>query len=67
MIKDWYPAYQEKVNLALKEYFDARYTEIVSPREKEFQEALRYAVEGEGKRIRPILAMIMYEEVMGLP
>lgn len=67
MIKDWYPAYQEKVNLALKEYFDTRYTEIVSPREKEFQEALRYAVEGEGKRIRPILAMIMYEEVMGLP
>ena len=67
MIKDWYPTYQEKVNLALKEYFDARYTQIASTRENEFQEAIRYAVEGEGKRIRPILAMIMYEEVMGLP
>ena len=67
MINDWYKSYQDKVNSALKEYFDARYTQIASPRENEFQEALRYAVEWEGKRIRPILAMIMYEEVMWLP
>lgn len=67
MIQDWYKPYQEKVNSALKEYFDMRYTVIASQRENEFQEALRYAVEWEGKRIRPILAMIMYEEVMGLP
>ena len=45
MIKDWYPTYQEKVNLALKEYFDSRYNMIASTRENEFQEALRYAVE----------------------
>ncbi len=45
MINDWYKSYQDKVNSALKEYFDARYIQIASPRENEFQEALRYAVE----------------------
>ena len=67
MIQDWYQAYTDKVNSAMAEYFDKRYVSISSPRENEFQEAIRYAVEWEGKRIRPILAMIMYEEVMGLP
>ncbi len=67
MIQEWYQTYHDKVNLALKDYFDKRYMTIGSERENEFQEALRYAVEWEWKRIRPILAMIMYEEVMGLP
>lgn len=45
MIQEWYQTYQDKVNTALKEYFDKRYMNIASERENEFQEALRYAVE----------------------
>jgi geranylgeranyl pyrophosphate synthase len=67
MIQDWYDTYKSKVDIAIQEYFDKRYNDLVSPREKEFQEALRYGVEGQGKRIRVILAMIIYEELMGLP
>jgi geranylgeranyl pyrophosphate synthase len=67
MIQDWYDIYREKVDSAIAEYFDKRYHALSSQREKEFQEALRYAVEWKGKRIRVILAMIIYEELMGLP
>lgn len=45
MIQEWYQTYHDKVNLALKDYFDKRYMAIGSERENEFQEALRYAVE----------------------
>ena len=67
MIQDWYDTYRRKVDSAITEYFDARYSGIVSDREREFQEAIRYAVEWEGKRIRVILSMIIYEELMWLP
>ena len=45
MIQDWYETYRAKVDSAIAEYFDARYSSLVSPKDKEFQEALRYAVE----------------------
>jgi geranylgeranyl pyrophosphate synthase len=67
MIHDWYDTYRGKVDSAIAEYFDKRYNSLVTTREKEFQEALRYAVEWNGKRIRVILSMIIYEELMGLP
>jgi hypothetical protein len=46
MIQDWYDIYRSKVDSAIAEYFDKRYNALSSPKEKEFQEALRYAVEG---------------------
>ena len=67
MIQDWYDTYRIKVDSAIREYFDARYSSLVSPTERHFQDALRYAVEWQGKRIRVILSMIIYEELMGLP
>ena len=67
MIQDWYDIYKSKVDSAIAEYFDKRHNMLVSEREREFQEALKYAVEGKGKRIRVILAMIIYEELMWLP
>ena len=67
MIQDWYDTYRWKVDSAIAEYFDKRYNSLVTEQEKEFQEALRYAVEGKWKRIRVILSMIIYEELMGLP
>lgn len=44
MFHDWYQTYQEKVNSAITGFFNARYTEIGSECENQFQEAIRYAV-----------------------
>ena len=67
MFHDWYPSYREKVDAALATFFSERYTQIASDTENRFQEAMQYTSTMKGKRIRPILAMIMYEEVIGLP
>ena len=67
MFHDWYPSYREKVDAALTTFFSERYTQIASDTENRFQEAMQYTSTMKGKRIRPILAMIMYEEVIGLP
>ncbi len=67
MFHEWYPSYREKVDSAISEFFRVRYTQIGSETENRFQEAIQYAVERKGKRIRAILAMIMYEEMIGLP
>ena len=45
MIQDWYDTYRSKVDSAIAEYFDKRYNTLVTEKEREFQEALRYAVE----------------------
>lgn len=67
MIQDWYDTYRQKVDSAITEYFHKRYNTLATPPEKDFQEAIMYAVDGQGKRIRVILSMIIYEELMGLP
>ena len=67
MIQEWYDTYKTNVDEAIKEYFTKRYTALGSPEEERFEEALRYAVMTPGKRLRPILAMMAYEELMGLP
>lgn len=67
MFHEWYPSYREKVDSAISEFFRTRYTHIWSDTENRFQEAMQYAVERKGKRIRAILAMIMYEEMIWLP
>jgi hypothetical protein len=45
MIQDWYDTYRSKVDSAIAEHFDKRYSSLVSEEEKKFQEAIRYAVE----------------------
>jgi geranylgeranyl diphosphate synthase, type II len=67
MLQDWYDTYRSNVDDALKDYFEKRYTTLGSPEERRFEEAIRYAVETPGKRLRPILAMLAYEELMWLP
>lgn len=59
-IQSWLPIYQNLVESAIQDFFDARYTQSVGV-ENTYEEALRYAVEWGGKRLRPILAMIAYE------
>lgn len=67
MIQDWYDTYRIKVDSAITDYFSKRYNTLTTPVEAEFQDAIQYAVDGQGKRIRVILSMIIYEELMGLP
>lgn len=62
MLQEWYAAYKSNVDEAIEEYFIKRYAVSRSPEERRFEEALRYAVMTPGKRLRPILAMIAYEE-----
>jgi geranylgeranyl pyrophosphate synthase len=64
MLHDWYDTYKDNVDLALADYFDKRYVHISTSEEQMFEEALRYAVVSPGKRLRPILAMLAYEELM---
>lgn len=59
-IQSWLPLYQNLIESAIKDFFDSRYSSIANT-EKTYEEALRYAVEWGGKRLRPILAMITYE------
>jgi geranylgeranyl pyrophosphate synthase len=67
MLQDWYDTYKTNVDVALKDYLDKRYTTLTSPEERRLEEAIRYALEIPGKRLHPILAMLAYEELMGLP
>lgn len=62
----WLPQYQNQINTALYDFFTTRYS-AENEVEKLYEEALRYAVEGGGKRLRPILTIIAYEQVSGLP
>ncbi|MBP9779415.1 polyprenyl synthetase family protein [Candidatus Gracilibacteria bacterium] len=59
-IPHWIGDYQHEIHRALDAFFLKRYEES-SGIEAEFESALRYAVQGGGKRIRPILALIAYE------
>jgi geranylgeranyl pyrophosphate synthase len=62
----WLPHYQDQIHSALHTLFTTRYTSNTEV-EKLYEEAIAYAVEGGGKRLRPILTLISYEQVSGLP
>ena len=62
----WLPHYQEQIHNALHTLFTTRYTSNTEV-EKLYEEAIAYAVEWGGKRLRPILTLIAYEQVSGLP
>lgn len=64
-IQLWLPEYQKLVEESIRHFFAERYRESVGI-EKTYEEALRYAVEGGGKRLRPILAMVAYEYFAGV-
>ncbi len=59
-IESWLPYYQSLIESAIHEFFDARYAQSVGISQT-YEEALRYAVESGGKRLRPILTMVAYE------
>lgn len=65
MIQTWLPVYQQMVESALGDFFNTRYSGHTRDIEQTYEEALRYAVEGGGKRLRPILALLAYEHVSG--
>ena len=65
MIQSWLPTYQSRVNDAISRYFVNNYPVAIEWVEWEFVSALRHAVEWGGKRLRPILAMLVFEEVSG--
>lgn len=62
----WLPHYQDDINTAFAHLFASRYS-AENDVEKLYEEALRYAVEWGGKRLRPILTLIAYEQISGLP
>ncbi len=62
----WLPHYQDQIHSVLHTLFTTRYTSNTEV-EKLYEEAIAYAVEGGGKRLRPILTLISYEQVSGLP
>ncbi len=63
MLQSWLPIYQNRVNDAILRYFANNYPVHIAWVEWEFVSALRHAVEWGGKRLRPILAMLAYEEI----
>ncbi len=63
MLQSWLPDYQNRVNDAISRYFIDTYADKSVRVEWEFVSALRHAVEWGGKRLRPILSMLVYEEI----
>lgn len=65
---EWLNAYRIQLDRHIVGFFDERYTDTPkTPAERDFEGAMKYAVLGGGKRLRPILAMIAYEECSGQP
>ncbi len=65
---EWLIEYKEDINNAIETFFSEHYHQThITSEEKQFQEALLFAVHHDNpNRIHPILAMIVYEEVLGL-
>lgn len=59
----WLPTYQNRVNSSILRYFAKRSSWSFQWAENEFISAMRHAVEWWGKRLRPILAMLAYEQI----
>ncbi len=62
-IQVWLPDYQKRINDSLIRYFAKISVHYTSNIEVEFFEALKYAVEGWWKRLRPILSILAYEHI----
>lgn len=59
---EWLSRYQSHCHATLAHFFDERYNALETIwAEKQFIEAIRYAVEWSGKRLRVILSMVTYE------
>lgn len=64
MIYSWLPHYQGRIEQSIHLFFETRYGTSDGV-EKKFEEALRYAVEGGGKRLRTVLTLLAYEFLSG--
>lgn len=64
MIYNWLPHYQGRIEQSIHLFFETRYGTSDGV-EKKFEEALRYAVEGGGKRLRTVLTLLAYEFLSG--
>ncbi|NRH20974.1 polyprenyl synthetase family protein [Candidatus Gracilibacteria bacterium] len=64
-ILSWLPVYQNRVNNSILRYFAKNNISSSQGLESDFILALRHAVEGGGKRLRPILSMLAYEQISG--
>lgn len=67
MLQDWYESYRLNVETTITHFFDEYLSRIETPEEKRIYEVIRYAIGTKNHRLRPILAMIAYEELIGLP
>ena len=64
---DWKEEYKANINTVIDHFFREHYHTRVTQNEKILQEAVLYAVNfGDAPRIHTILAMLSYEEVLGL-
>ncbi|MBP9779416.1 polyprenyl synthetase family protein [Candidatus Gracilibacteria bacterium] len=64
----WIPQYKENIQTAIDVFLTEHYVrENITDEERKLREALLFAVNtGNPRRIHPIFAMIVYEEVLGL-
>lgn len=60
----WLIEYQNEINTSIERFFYTRYRNSLWV-ESDFEQALQYAVEWGGKRVRPILALLAYEYFWG--
>jgi geranylgeranyl pyrophosphate synthase len=66
-LMSWLTEYKTHTDTAIDAFFRDHYTGNITPNEQIFHEAISYAVKfGNPSRIRPILAMVVYEELLGL-
>jgi hypothetical protein len=65
---EWLIQYRKDINTAIDEFFAEHYRrENITDEEKQLRDAILYALSSdEPPRIHPILAMVVYEEVLGL-
>lgn len=61
MIPAWILTSKDRIDRIIKDFFDVRYRHPKDAVEAHFFDAVRYAVEGGGKRLRTILAITAYE------
>ena len=65
---EWISNYKQDIEFAIDDFFKERYRrEDITEQEKKLREAVLYAVKSTSSgRIHPVLAMVVYEEVLGL-
>jgi geranylgeranyl pyrophosphate synthase len=65
---EWLEKYKEDINSAIESFFSEHYfRENITDEEKQLQEGVMYALNYDNPpRIHPILAMVVYEEILGL-